>query len=388
MSRPIPFLILWITASVWLCAGTESFSQRIEKTPEGFLIARPGYAYRFPRDHASHPGYKTEWWYYTGHLRSESGERFGFQWTFFRSALRPPKPGGDERSTSRWAVRDIYFAHFAISDFERRKFHFEERVSRGALGEAGADSERYRVWIKDWRSEAVERGTDAPHRLQAPGLRYGIDLIARPLKPPVIHGTDGTSRKGRARPQASHYISLTRMEVSGMLRVGHGPAAKNHRIQGTAWMDHEFGSSQLGKDQVGWDWFCIQLEDGREVMLYIMRKQDGTADRFSSGSWIDADGTTRHLKREDFRVEVLKKWKSPNSKGIYPILWIIHIPSRRATFRVEPVFSAQELTTGKSTKVNYWEGAVRVRGEAEGRPVQGQGYVEMTGYAGAFRRKI
>ena len=93
MSRPIRCLVLWITASVWLCAGTESFDQRIEKTPEGFLIARPGYAYRFPRDHASHPGYKTEWWYYTGHLQSESGERFGFQWTFFRSALRPPQTG-------------------------------------------------------------------------------------------------------------------------------------------------------------------------------------------------------------------------------------------------------------------------------------------------------
>ena len=178
------------------------------------------------------------------------------------------------------------------------------------------------------------------------------------------------------------------MQISGTLRVGQGEAATIHRVRGTAWMDHEFGSSQIGEGQVGWDWFSIQLENGSEVMLYIMRKRNGTADRFSSASWIDPSGVNQHLEREDFRVEVLKKWKSPNSGGTYPIRWRIHIPSRRATFYIEPVFPNQELTTAKSTKVNYWEGAIRVRGKADGSPIKGQGYVEMTGYAGTFRKDI
>ncbi len=388
MSKFAKYLSCWIIACAWFGIVAESRGQNPYKTPKGFLIAQPGYTYRFPRDHASHPGYKTEWWYYTGHLRTEKGERFGFQWTFFKSAFRPPRPEVDRKIKSRWAVQNIYFAHFAISDFQKQKFHFEERVSRGALGEAMADPDRYRIWIKDWRCEAIGNTKKTTHRLQATSQRYGIDLVARSLKPPVIHGTNGISRKGRSLSQASHYISLTRMQISGTLRVGQGEAATIHRVRGTAWMDHEFGSSQIGEGQVGWDWFSIQLENGSEVMLYIMRKRNGTADRFSSASWIDPSGVNQHLKREDFRVEVLKKWKSPNSGGTYPIRWRIHIPSRRATFYIEPVFPNQELTTAKSTKVNYWEGAIRVWGKADGSPVKGQGYVEMTGYAGTFRKDI
>jgi predicted secreted hydrolase len=362
-----------------------------EDSAGGFTVARPGYRFQFPRDHASHPGYKTEWWYYTGHLSADSGEMFGFQLTFFRSGLRPPRgktKEGNPPSRSRWAVNDLFFAHFAVSDVKRKKFVFDERLSRGSLGEAGAETKRYQVWIKDWRAEALEHKLGAAHRLQASGKGYAIDLVARPTKPPVIHGLDGTSRKGAGKTQTSHYISLTRMEVKGTLRVGQGGKARKLSVVGTAWMDHEFGSNQLGDDQVGWDWFSFHLDDGSEVMLYLMRRADGTADPFSSGTWIGPDGKTVHLDRQSFRVEALDKWKSKTSGGTYPIRWKVRIPSRKATFLVEPVFPEQELNTGKSTKVTYWEGAVRVKGEADGKPVTGQGYVEMTGYAGRFKKKI
>ncbi|MFQ5913017.1 MAG: lipocalin-like domain-containing protein [Nitrospinota bacterium] len=363
-----------------------------QQTPAGgFLTARPGYQYRFPRDHAAHPGLKTEWWYYSGHLKANTGERFGFQLTFFRSGLRPPaKRGGAGASSpkSRWAVRDLYFAHFAVSDHGRKVFHFDERMSRGSLGAAGADTERYRVWLGDWRAEAVGAEKGSPHRLNAEGAKYAIDLTVRPQKPPVIHGLDGTSRKGAGSTQASHYYSLTRMDVRGNLRVIEGRKTRELAVTGTAWMDHEFGSSQLEKDQVGWDWFSFQLENGSEVMLYLMRRKDGTADPYSSGTWIDRDGKGVHLDRKSFRVEVLDTWKSRKSGATYPIRWRVRIPSRRATLRVEPVFPEQEMDTAKSTKVTYWEGSVRIRGKVDGETVRGVGFVEMTGYAGPFRKKI
>ena len=365
------------------------FSQ--SNPPGEFLTARPGYRYEFPRDHASHPGYKTEWWYYSGHLKAETGERFGFQLTFFRSGLRPPaQPGrsGAARPESRWAVRDLFFAHFAVSDYGRKSFHFDERMSRGSLGAAGAETKRYRVWVGDWQAEAVKQKEGAAHRLKAQSRKYAIDLTAQPAKPPVIHGLDGTSRKGSGKSQASHYYSLTRLGVRGKLRVTEGGRQRELAVTGSAWMDHEFGSSQLGKDQVGWDWFSFQLENGSEVMIYLMRRKDGTADPFSSGTWIDRDGKAVHLDRKSFRIEVLDKWKSRKSGANYPIRWRVSIPSRRAVFRVEPIFSGQELVTRKTTKVTYWEGSVQIRGELEGKPVTGMGYVEMIGYAGPFKKKI
>ena len=382
---------VWVLATA--LAGTPaSFGQSDEKTAAGFLRARPGRPYRFPRDHASHPGFKTEWWYSTGHLKAESGERFGFQLTFFRSGLRPPPspsaPAGASKPRSRWAVTDLYFAHFALSDHAKKTFHFDEQMSRGALGEAGAGKTRYKVWVGSWRAEALGPDVGAAHLLTAESAGFGIDLKVRPRKPPVIHGLDGTSRKGAAAGQASHYISLTRMEVSGTLRIGPGAKRRKLAVTGSAWMDHEFGSSQLGKDQVGWDWFSFQLENGAEVMLYRMRRKDGSVDPFSSGTWVGQDGKARHLPRGAFEVKVLKTWKSKKSGGEYPIRWRVRIPSRRASFLVEPVFPEQEMITRKSTKVTYWEGAVRVGGEAEGKPVRGMGYVEMTGYAGSFRKKI
>ena len=286
----------WVLAA--LLAGMPALPVlSAEKTAAGFLTARPGRLYRFPRDHASHPGFKTEWWYYTGHLKAESGERFGFQLTFFRSGLNPPAPVGVSKLKSRWAVTDLYFAHFALSDHAKKTFHFDERMSRGALGEAGAGKTRYKVWVGSWRAEALGPDAGAAHRLAAESAGFGIDLKVRPRKPPVIHGLDGTSRKGAAAGQASHYISLTRMEVSGTLWIGPGAKRRKLAVTGSAWMDHEFGSSQLGTDQVGWDWFSFQLKNGAEVMLYRMRRKDGSVDAFSSGTWVGQDGKARHLPR-------------------------------------------------------------------------------------------
>jgi len=340
-----------------------------------FEPARPGYRYRFPRDHAAHERFRTEWWYYAGHLTTESGRVFGFQLTFFRSGIDNPPD-----NPSRWTVRHLYLAHFAISDLKARRHVYFEKLNRAGVDLAGAATDRYRVWNENWLAEA----TDGIHRLKARADGYAVDLEAKPLKPPVIHGRRGVSRKGPEPGQASHYYSLTRLAVQGILTV----AGKAHRVTGTAWMDHEFGSGQLSADQVGWDWFGLQLDDGTELMLYRLRRRDGTVEPASSGTWITRSGKAVHLARDDAQVDVLAHWSSPASRGRYPMGWRIRVPRLDLDCRVSPAFPEQELITEKSTGVTYWEGSVSLRCSRRGKRVTGRGYVELVGYAEAFRRRL
>jgi predicted secreted hydrolase len=340
-----------------------------------FRRARPGYRFRFPRDHAAHEEFRTEWWYYSGHLTAADGRPFGFQLTFFRSGL---EAGAERRS--RWAARNLYLAHLAITDERRGRFRYAERMHRGALGEAGASEEAFRVWIGAWEAS----GSGRAHRLRARDGGLAVDLALAPVKPPVVHGRDGVSRKGEAEGQASHYYSLTRMRAAGTLAVEGTPFA----VTGQAWMDHEFGSDQLGPTQVGWDWFALQLEDQTDAMLYLIRHEDGRPDPASSGTWVDRDGRAAHLALADFRVEVLDRWRSPRSGGVYPMGWRLQLPGRSLDLRVTPTLADQELVTDKSTQVTYWEGSARVEGASGGRPIAGRAYVEMTGYAGRFRKRI
>jgi predicted secreted hydrolase len=362
------FVVLGVLASCWCQSALPAEAGQ-------FRQALPGYVFSFPRDHYSHDEYRTEWWYYTGHLKTEGGEEYGYQVTFFRSGLAEAR-----QNPSRWAARNLYLSHFAISDIPRKTFRYFEHVSRGALGEAGASETELHVWIGDWEV----KGEGATQRLRARDEGFAVDLSLTALKPPVINGVSGISRKGAGQGRASHYYSMTRLKTEGTLTVD----GRSFQVTGLSWMDHEFGSAELGPGQVGWDWFSLQLHDSTELMLYLIRRKDGSPDPYSAGTWAAADGRSTHLALKDFRVEVLDRWRSPKSSGVYPMRWRIHIPAMELEVVVTPALRDQELITTKSTQVTYWEGAVSAEGRVGGRSVTGQGYVEMTGYAGAFRKRL
>jgi len=338
-------------------------------TLSGFELAVPGRALSFPKDHASHPTFQTEWWYYTGHLRTADGEEYGYQLTFFR---RRVDEGKWLAGPSQWSSQHLYLAHFAIADKGRERFFFTEKINRPHLGVAGAAEERYHVWNDDWLAELV----GPYHHVQAKSGEFGINLILLPEKGPVVHGRDGVSRKGEGKGQASHYYSFTRLKTDGLLHV----RGVVREVTGMSWMDHEFGSSQLGPTQVGWDWFSVQLDNHAEVMVYLMRHDDGRTDPYSSGTLVHPDGRAEHLPKEAFEVIALGRWTSPRSGTTYPQGWELRVPKVGLHLRLTPAFADQELDTKNSTRVVYWEGSVRVEGTSSGQPIRGVGYVELVGY--------
>jgi predicted secreted hydrolase len=335
-----------------------------------YQLALPGRRMSFPADHYSHPDFQTEWWYYTGHLQTDSGKRYGYQVTFFRFGLRDRQNDLKEMPL----FSELYMAHFALSDIGAKQFHYRERINRGANDKAGAATDRYVVWNEDWRVE----GDDKNHSIEVKARGTQLRLNLKSLKPPALHGENGLSQKGEGAGRASYYYSLTRMQTGGELTLD----GKKEKVRGLSWMDHEFGSNQLRDDQVGWDWFSIQLDNNRELMLYLMRRKDGSVDPYSSGTLVDPKGKTTHLALKDFRIEVLDRWQSPESGANYPMKWRVTIPKEGIELEIEPAFSNQELITNRSTRVTYWEGAVQARGSFQNKPARGQGYVEMTGYAG------
>lgn len=339
--------------------------------PAGYKPALPGYHFQFPRDHAAHPDYQTEWWYYTGHLNAGS-RRFGFELTFFQVGINPAL----RQSRSAWALHTLYFAHFTVTDENGQTFRFTEEVSRPALGMAGSDPKRYRVWIHDW--SAALAADAKTHALKASTPEMAIDLALTPSKPAAINGENGVSQKAAGVGRASHYYSLTRLETAGTLRW----KGETLNVTGLSWMDHEFGSNQLTPQQTGWDWYSIQLDTRRELMLYVLRLKDGGVEAMSSGTIVNADGTTRHLKLADFQIRSTATWKSPHSAAVYPAAWEIRVPSEQLDLRITPVVPDQELAPA-ATGVRYWEGSCKVAARDHKRPVGGVAYVELTGYAGA-----
>src|SRR5262245_40715376 len=339
-----------------------------------YQLALPGRKVILPRDHFSHPEFKTEWWYYTGQLETEDGSLYGYQVTFFRYGLRDRQ---QDKAAEPPLFTDLYLAHFALSDQRAKRFVFSERANRGYDGKASAATDRYLVWNEDWRVES--KGESHVIAVQDRDRALTLELI--PLKPPVLHGVEGLSQKAEGKGRASYYYSLTRLKTSGELLI----AGKRMKVRGLSWMDHEFGSNQLAEDQVGWDWFSVQLDDQTEIMLYQLRRKDGSADPYSSATVVSGSGSAKQIRQGEFRIEVLARWKSPKSGGDYPMKWRITIPSEDLTLEIVPAFSGQELDTRKSTQVTYWEGAVEISGTRGRIPVHGRGYVEMTGYAGKVR---
>ena len=309
----------------------------------------------FPRDHGAHPAAAVEWWYYTGHLRDRARREYGFQLTFFR-------------------VHELHLAHFAWTDSARGRFEYDEKTHLSLPGIASAAEGSLDVVNEDWSA----REKEGIHRLSVSGKAGKLELTLRAVKPAVLHGENGVSRKGPGAEEYSRYVSITRLQASGTFSRG----KRSEPLTGVAWFDHEWGPGVLPAGGTGWDWFALQLDDGSELMLYRMRDKLGGATPFSSGTLVPKSGPPVPIQWSDVRLTETGKWKSPRTGAVYPSGWRIAVSSARLDVTLDPLLADQELVTEESTGVTYWEGACRVHGTRQGRPVTGRAYAELTGYAG------
>lgn len=330
-----------------------------------------------PRDFGPHNEFQTEWWYYTGNLAAEDNKDkkrpFGYQLTFFRSAVVPESVEATEVSEkqSSWRGNQLYSAHFTLSDIQGNQFYPFERYSRGGNGLAGAQAAPYEIWLEDWSAEEVEPGQV---QLQAQADGIAIDLNLTQSLPPVLQGDRGLSQKGAEPGNASYYYSLVQQPTQGQITLGEQQFA----VTGVSWKDHEYSTSGLSQGTVGWDWFALQFDNGTALMLYNLRHEDGQPEPTSAGKFVRADGSTETLALGDWDLEVLKSWTSKGSSATYPAQWHLTLPKLGLDIQGQSQMADQELRTATAT---YWEGAVSFKGELQAQPVKAQGYVEMTGYA-------
>ena len=339
-----------------------------------YKSALPGYHYEFPRDHFNHEEFQTEWWYTTGNLTAADGHHYGFELTFFRQGMER-----DPEKTRPWDAPDIYLAHLALSDLDGGRFFHAERTNRAGPGLAGVDAAARRIWNANWE---LRWTSENEMQLSAVSEAFSFRLALRPTKPPVIHGENGVSQKAAGAGHASHYISLTRLATSGSLEISGRPLS----VSGSSWMDHEFFSNQLGGGQIGWNWLSIQLEDNTELMLYQFRHADGSADEYSSGTYVDAEGRSTHLQSSDFALGATgQEWRSPVTGAKYPVGWAIEIPKLGLRLSVTTRLASQELAGSGRLTPSYWEGAILIQGTSAGKSIRGVGYLEMTGYDRPFQ---
>lgn len=366
-------LVLLICGIAGMAGAADADPAKVEAQP--WRKATAGLSYEWPRDHRSHRGFKTEWWYFTGTLRAVDGRRFGYQLTFFRQGLRPP---GSPSARSRFVVDDLKFGHFTMTDVSAGRFHFSQQLMRGAFGDAGfsTDAAEPRLaWLGRWSLHLEPNGG---FRIAASEEGREIELELAPRKPWVVQGINGLSVKAAASPDnASHYYSGTRLASSGRVKI----EGKEFAVSGESWFDHEWASNQLAADQAGWDWFSLQFDDNTELMLYRLRKKDGAIDAASSGTFVAADGSAKHLTLADIEITETKRWKSDASGASYPNAWRVRISPVDVDVTVTTPLANQELVLNP---VTYWEGMVDVAGTRGGRKIAGHGYVELTGYAGAI----
>jgi predicted secreted hydrolase len=357
-------------AAVWLaaCAREQpaapepALSERLGAgDAAGFARALEVRPFSFPADHAAHPEFRNEWWYFTGNLASEQGRRFGYQLTLFRIALQPQPP---ERP-SAWATRDVWMGHLAISDADAQRHREAERFARGAAGLAGARPQPLRIWLEDWTITATDEG-DWTINAATDDLALALEL--RPLRAPVLQGDRGLSRKSAEPGNASYYYSIPRLATRGRLRLDDAA----FEVAGLSWLDREWSTSALAPDQEGWDWFALQFADGRDLMYYRLRRLDGSTDPLSAGSLVEADGTARPLDPERVQLEPLRWWTAADGTR-YPVAWRMTLDTGE-TLTVDAVFDDQRM----DVSVRYWEGMVTVAA-ADGEPV-GRGYLELAGY--------
>jgi len=333
-----------------------------------------GLALTYPKDHGAHLEYRTEWWYLTGNLDGPAGERFGFQFTIFRSGL---DPSAAEAGDSPLRVHHVYAGHLALTDVAAGRTRFAERLRRSGAGLARAAEDELDLALDDW---TLRRDANDHLHLAAsdPAQGFGFAFELAPEKPLVLHGDAGVSTKGPEPGNASAYASWTRIDTTGTLTVD----GRELIVRGAAWYDHEFGSSVLPDGVRGWDWFSLQLDDGRELVLFALRREDGTPTEQSAGTLVERDGSARTLARDDFRIEVQGRWKSPRSGGAYPARWTIEVPGEALRLELAPLVSDCELSSA-ATGVVYWEGPVAITGSTSGR-----GYAELTGYSNSMSKRF
>ena len=325
----------------------------------------------FPRDHGPHEGFRTEWWYWTGNVQDDAGRAFGFELVFFRQALRPAGEGAPRDASL--ASREIVLAHAAVTDVAGSRFIADERLSRRDGLRAGmrVDDVGPTVWCGDWRAEPVAASSSPdrfpPMRLRARSEAFAFDLVVEAQKPIVLQGDRGLSQKSSEPGNASIYYSATRLSARGTIALG-GVEAK---VTGSAWCDREWSTSALGDGQKGWDWFSLQFDDGRELTWYQLRRDDGSVDAHSQGTWILNDGASEKLSASEFVCEPIGAWQAADGRATYPAKWRLRCEKLGLDIEVTPRVADQELRT----RVRYWEGAVDARGTSNG-----VGYLEMTGY--------
>ena len=373
-----PTIVVIISLFLMVSSKVEDFSIAHAIESPVFSQALPGYTYQFPKDFYSHDDFRIEWWYYTGNLEAiETARPFGYQLTFFRVALNNKNASPNQ---SQWKLGHVYFAHMTLTDVDGEKFYYFERINRKGVGNAGADADRLMVWNDDWFLE----GKGKVHLLKAIESGTGVELQLVPEKKLVIHGNNGISQKGSEKGNASHYFSYTRMKTTGQIFV----RGKAYNVLGSSWMDHEYSSNQLNDELVGWDWFSLKLDDKTELMLYLLRRKTGGVDAFSSGTFIAADGSSRHIKQEEFTVRPLSYWTSKISGIVYPASWKLELPELGIELTLSPDLNEQELYNLRSISASYWEGSVSVEGTIAGNSTKGKGYVELVGYGKALMQDL
>ncbi len=382
-------LFLMILAGIGLWLAFSDGNEQIEASvsvaeamgggdQEGYLRATGPREFVFPDDHGPHPGFKTEWWYYTGNLFTEKGRQFGYQFTIFRNQLNPPEGDADSLAFGEgWTTNQLYLGHFAISDVQAENHVFEERYSRGAAGLAGAQTDPYRIWVEDWEIKRtdINNSSDKSFPVQISATMEGgssIDLSVVPAKPLVLQGEQGYDRKGESEGNASYYLSFTRMETKGSITIN----GNRFEVSGSSWMDHEWSTSALGEGQEGWDWFSLQLSNGYDLMYYQLRNKDGSVSKFTTGSLISPEGEKTIINQNDVQIEVLDRWESPHSNSVYPSSWKMEIPKAELSLEMQTHFPDQEM----NVSVRYYEGTLLISGVMNGEEIAGNGFIEMTGY--------
>jgi predicted secreted hydrolase len=333
---------------------------------QGFTRATEPREFRFPEDHGQHPEFRTEWWYFTGNLRDSSSHPYGFELTFFRIGLASDSPA----RASAWGTNQMWMAHFGLTDAAGGRFTASQRLARDALGLGGARTAPFRVWVKDWSVEGDFEQQTSELRLRAKDDATAIDLQLEGSRAPVLQGDRGLDAKGPEPGNASYYYSMPQLAAHGEVTVGGVP----EEVSGSVWMDREWSTSALSPGVVGWDWFALRLGDGRALMFYRLRREDGSASEFSGGSLVDSNGGTRRLTANDVDAEPLDWWTSPETAVRYPVSWRLRAPSAGLDLMVEPYIPNQELVLS----VRYWEGAVTVSSPKGG--AAGEGYLELAGY--------
>ena len=326
-------------------------------------VVRPDLQLAFPRDHGSHPDYRTEWWYATGWISTAAGETLGFQVTFFRT--RPD--GVDAGNPSAFTPSQVVIAHAALSDRRRGRLWKAQRVARAGFGLVEAREGDTHARLDGWR---LERRSGV-YETRVAAEEFGFELTLRPTQPPMPNGRDGYSQKGPRPESASGYYSVPNLRVVGsIVRQG-----RREAVTGDAWLDHEWSSAYLDEEAVGWDWIGINLTDAGALMAFRIRGRDGST-HWAGGTLRRPDGTREDFGPGDVTFEPGRRWRSPRTGIEYPVEFVVRVGALRLT--LEPLMDDQESDTRNSTGAVYWEGAVEAK--TEDRGLIGRGYLELTGY--------